>query len=53
MNTSYPVLIPNVIGLEQAMKLDIEEIAVFGAVSESFTKKNTNCSIVIFLTNNF
>lgn len=30
------------------MKLDVEEIAVFGAVSESFTKKNTNCSIVKF-----
>jgi len=30
------------------MKAGVEEIAVFGAVSETFSKKNTNCTIVIF-----
>ncbi|XP_053977236.1 hydroxymethylglutaryl-CoA lyase, mitochondrial [Hylaeus volcanicus] len=43
--TSYPVLVPNLKGLEDALKVGVKEIAVFSAVSETFTKKNTNCSI--------
>jgi hydroxymethylglutaryl-CoA lyase len=43
---SYPVLVPNMKGLEQAMKVGVKEIAVFTAASESFCKKNINCSIV-------
>jgi isopropylmalate/homocitrate/citramalate synthase len=43
---NYPVLIPNMKGLEQALKVDVKEIAVFTAASESFCKKNINCSIV-------
>uniref|UniRef100_A0A6V7HVZ3 hydroxymethylglutaryl-CoA lyase n=1 Tax=Bracon brevicornis TaxID=1563983 RepID=A0A6V7HVZ3_9HYME len=42
---NYPVLVPNLKGLESAMKVGVEEIAVFGAASESFTRKNINCSI--------
>lgn len=42
---SYPVLVPNTKGLERALEAGVEEIAVFGAASESFTQKNINCSI--------
>jgi isopropylmalate/homocitrate/citramalate synthase len=43
--TSYPVLVPNEKGLERALDCRVEEIAVFGAASESFSKRNINCSI--------
>jgi len=42
---SYPVLVPNLIGLEKAVALNVDEIAVFAAASESFSAKNINCSI--------
>ena len=43
---SYPVLVPNMKGLEAAAAArGVEEIAVFGAASESFSRKNINCSI--------
>ena len=42
---SYPVLVPNLKGLEAALAVGAEEIAVFGAASESFSRKNINCSI--------
>ena len=42
---SYPVLVPNVRGMEGAMASNVEEIAVFGAASEAFTKKNINATI--------
>ena len=32
-------------GLEKAISLGVKEVAVFGAASESFSKKNINCSI--------
>jgi hydroxymethylglutaryl-CoA lyase len=41
----YPVLVPNLRGLEAALAAGAEEIAVFGAASESFSQKNINCSI--------
>ena len=41
----YPVLVPNLKGLEAALAAGAEEIAVFGAASESFSQKNINCSI--------
>lgn len=41
---SYPVLTPNIKGFESALKAGAEEVAVFGAASESFSQKNTNCS---------
>lgn len=42
---SYPVLVPNLQGLEAALAAGAEEIAVFGAASETFSRKNINCSI--------
>ncbi len=42
---SYPVLVPNMKGFEAAAAAGVEEIAVFGAASETFTRKNINCSI--------
>lgn len=42
---SYPVLVPNLRGLESACKVGVKEIAVFAAASESFSQKNINCSI--------
>ena len=41
----YPVLVPNLRGLEAALAAGAREIAVFGAASESFSLKNINCSI--------
>ena len=34
---SYPVLIPNIKGLEKAISIGVKEIAVFGAASETFS----------------
>lgn len=41
----YSVLAPNLKGLEAAMAGGCEEVAVFGAASESFSQRNINCSI--------
>jgi len=43
--TRHPVLVPNEKGLERAIQAGAREIAVFAAASESFSQKNTNCSI--------
>ena len=42
---SYPVLTPNMKGLEGAIAAGADTVAVFGAASEGFTQKNINCSI--------
>uniref|UniRef100_UPI003D0B99B2 hydroxymethylglutaryl-CoA lyase n=1 Tax=Sedimenticola sp. TaxID=1940285 RepID=UPI003D0B99B2 len=42
---SYPMLVPNLKGLEAALAVGVKEIAIFAAASESFTQKNINCSI--------
>ena len=42
---SYPVLVPNRKGLDAAIAAGCKEIVVFGAASEAFSKKNTNCTI--------
>ena len=42
---AYPVLVPNMKGLEAAIAAGAEEVAVFGAASEAFSQKNINCSI--------
>ena len=42
---SYPVLVPNMKGFEAARRAGAEEVAVFGAASESFNLRNINCSI--------
>lgn len=41
----YASLTPNLRGLEGALLANVDEVAVFGAASESFTRKNINCSI--------
>jgi len=41
----YPVLVPNMKGLEAARAAGAEEIAIFAAASETFSQRNTNCSI--------
>ncbi|KAF6114114.1 3-hydroxymethyl-3-methylglutaryl-CoA lyase like 1 [Phyllostomus discolor] len=41
----YPVLTPNLQGFHRAVAAGATEISVFGAASESFSKKNINCSI--------
>jgi hydroxymethylglutaryl-CoA lyase len=42
---AYPVLTPNLKGLEAARAAGATEVAIFGAASESFSRKNINCSI--------
>jgi hydroxymethylglutaryl-CoA lyase len=42
---SYPVLTPNLKGFESARAAGATEVAIFGAASEAFSKKNINCSI--------
>jgi hydroxymethylglutaryl-CoA lyase len=42
---SYPVLVPNLKGLEAALAAGAAEIAVFSAASETFSRRNTNCTI--------
>ena len=42
---SYPVLVPNVKGMENAVAVGVKEIAVFTTPSESFCKKNINSSV--------
>ena len=41
----YPVLTPNLKGFEAALAANADEVAVFVAASETFSKKNINCSI--------
>jgi hydroxymethylglutaryl-CoA lyase len=42
---NYPVLVPNEQGYERARAVGVTEIAVFGAASEAFSRKNINASI--------
>jgi hydroxymethylglutaryl-CoA lyase len=42
---SYPVLVPNLRGFEAARAAGADEIAIFTAASETFARKNINCSI--------
>jgi len=42
---AYPVLVPNLQGLKAALAAGAGEIAVFGAASETFSRKNINCGI--------
>ncbi|KAG8440153.1 hypothetical protein GDO86_006088 [Hymenochirus boettgeri] len=45
LNVNYPVLTPNLTGFQAAVKCGAREVAIFGAASELFSKKNINCSI--------
>ncbi len=42
---NYPVLTPNLQGFDAAIEAGAREVAIFGAASESFSRKNINCSI--------
>jgi len=42
---SYPVLVPNRKGLDAAIAAGCKEVVIFGAATEAFSKKNTNCTI--------
>lgn len=42
---SYPVLVPNLQGLERALAVGVSEIAVFTAASEAFSQHNIHASI--------
>lgn len=43
--TSYPVLVPNMKGLESALSAGVKEVAIFAAASEAFSQRNINKSI--------
>ena len=42
---AYPVLVPNLKGLDAALAAGAREIAVCSAASETFSRNNINCSI--------
>ena len=44
-NIIYSVLVPNMAGFKAAVEVNADEVAIFGASSETFSKKNINCSI--------
>jgi len=43
--TIYTALTPNLQGFDGAIQAGANEVAIFGAASESFSRKNINCSI--------
>jgi hydroxymethylglutaryl-CoA lyase len=50
-STSYPVLVPNLKGMERALAAGVRAVAVFTAASESFTRHNINATIEESLAN--
>jgi hydroxymethylglutaryl-CoA lyase len=48
--TRYTALVPNLAGLDRALAAGVQEIAVFAASSETFSRKNINQSIDDSLT---
>lgn len=49
--TEYPVLVPNIQGMERALAAGARSIAVFTAASEQFTRHNINATIAESLAN--
>jgi len=41
----YPVLVPNLQGMERALAAGVAEVAIFTAASEAFNRRNINASI--------
>ncbi len=41
----FPVLVPNRKGLDAAIAAGCRAVVIFGAATEAFSKKNTNCTI--------
>ncbi len=50
-NTTYPVLVPNLKGMERAIAAGVHTVSVFTAASESFTHHNINATIAESLAN--
>src|ERR1700726_4666089 len=50
-STDYPVLVPNLKGMERALAAGVRSIAVFTGASESFTRHNINATIAESLAN--
>ncbi|KAF7234673.1 hypothetical protein EG68_12358 [Paragonimus skrjabini miyazakii] len=44
-NTKYSALVPNTKGMLRAIEARPDEVAIFAAASETFSKRNINCSI--------
>lgn len=44
-HVNLPVLVPNVQGLDLAIKSNVKEVAVFVSATEGFSRKNINCSV--------
>ncbi len=42
---AYPVLVPNLQGLQRALEVGVSEVAIFGAASEAFSQRNINAGI--------
>jgi hydroxymethylglutaryl-CoA lyase len=42
---TYSALVPNMRGFDAALAAGVKEVAVFAAAAETFSRKNTNCSI--------
>jgi len=42
---AYPVLVPNEKGMQRALDAGAKEVSIFTAASETFNRKNINCSI--------
>jgi hydroxymethylglutaryl-CoA lyase len=49
--TQYPVLVPNLKGMQRALEAGVRTVAVFTAASESFTRHNINATIAESLAN--
>src|SRR5690349_1798059 len=45
VGVGYPALVPNRSGLDTATAAGCNGVDVFGAATESFSERNTNCSI--------
>lgn len=41
----FPVLAPNMKGLENAIKAGAKEVVVFASITEPFSRKNQNCTV--------
>lgn len=42
---NFPVLVPNVKGMSAAIEAGAKEVSIFASASETFSRKNINCSI--------
>lgn len=43
-SVGYPLLVPNVYGLENALDYGAKDISILASASENFAQKNSNCS---------